>query len=366
MDGTTQALNNPVPSGPVPILLTPDGLFNVGATLALTAGTHTITITYTVPTSVTAPLPVAGPVGPVNLRLTWSALHQTIADAVTAAKNAKVAVVFANDSPGGNSTPDRDPATLQAGQDEMVAAVAAANPNTVVVLNTANPVVMPWVGNVRSVLEMWLSGQEGGTATANLLLGRAVPQGKLPITFPVSGADTPVAGRPERYPGIDIHGLAATSGPTNEIYTEGIRVGYRWYDSQNIAPLFEFGRGLSYTTFAYSNLRVQRTADGGFTARVRITNTGGRAGTEVPQVYVGRPPNVPAGVQTAPKTLGGFQPVTLAPRQATIVSIDVSPQELSYWSTREGHWVLGTGSRAVLVGSSSRDIRLQGSVNVRG
>jgi beta-glucosidase len=155
------------------------------------------------------------------------------------------------------------------------------------------------------------------------------------------------------------------AAPTNEVYTEGIQVGYRWYDAQNIAPLFPFGHGLSYTTFAYSNLRVQRTADHGLTVRVRITNTGSRAGTEVPQVYVGRPPNVPAGVQTVPKTLAGFQPVTLSPRQATIITIDVSPRELSYWSTREGHWVLGTGERSVLVGSSSRDIRLQGSVNVR-
>jgi beta-glucosidase len=366
VDGTAQTLNNPVFSGPVPILLTPDGLFNAGAPVPLTAGSHQITITYTVPTSIAAPLPVAGPVGPVNLRFTWSAVSSTISAAAAAAKNAKVAIVFANDTPGGNSTPDRDPATLQAGQDELVAAVAAANPNTVVVLNTANPVVMPWVKDVKSVLEMWLSGQEGGTATANLLTGRAVPRGKLPITFPASGSDTPVAGRPERFPGIDIHGQAATSGPTNEVYTEGIQVGYRWYDAQKIAPLFEFGRGLSYTTFAYSNLRVQRTNAGGLTVRVRITNTGGRTGTEVPQVYVGRPSRVPPGVQTVPQTLAGFRPVTLAPRQAAIVTIDVTPRELSYWSTREGHWVLGTGERSVLVGSSSRDIRLEGSLNVRG
>ena len=366
IDGTARTLTNPVPSGPVPILLTPDGLFNVGAAVPLTAGSHQLTITYTVPTALTTPLPVAGPVGPVNFRFTWSAVHDSIAAAAAAAKNAKVAIVFANDSPGGNSTPDRDPATLQAGQDEMIAAVAAANPNTVVVLNTANPVTMPWVGAVKSILEMWLPGQEGGTATADLLTGRAVPRGKLPITFPVKGSDTPVAGHPERFPGINIDGQAATSGPTSETYTEGIHIGYRWYDDQNIAPLFPFGHGLSYTTFAYSDLHVRPTEDGGMRVSVRIANTGGRTGTEVPQVYVGPPANVPPGVQTAPKTLVGFEPVTLNPGEATVVSIEVSPQALSYWSTAAGHWVVGTGERSVLVGSSSRDIRQEGSVKVKG
>ena len=357
VDGANRTLNSPVPGGPVPILLTEDGLFNVGAAVPLSAGIHTVKITYTVPTAITAPLPAAGPTPPVNLRFNWSAVKSTIAAAADAARDAKVAVVFANDSPGGNSTPDRDPATLQAGQDDLIAAVAAANPNTVVVLNTGSSVTMPWVDKVKAILEMWLPGQEGGDATAQMLLGQADPGGKLPMTFPNNV--TPFTGHPERFPGVNADGVAATSGPTTETYSEGVQMGYRWYDEQGVTPLFPFGHGLSYTSFQYSGLNAHRSRDGGLDVRVTITNTGSVAGDEVPQVYLGRPSTpLPDGVQSVPQSLAGFTRVHLPPGGSTTLRIHVAPRQLSYWSTAVGNWIVATGDRPVMIGSSSRDHRL--------
>ena len=364
IDGSVRALGNPVPGGPVPILLTEDGLFNVGASVPLTAGSHDVKITYAVPTAITAPLPAAGPTPPVSLRFNWSALTSTISAAADAARNAKVAIVFANDSPGGNSTPDRNPATLQAGQDDLIAAVAAANPNTIVVLNTGSAVTMPWVDKVKAILEMWLPGQEGGDATAQMLLGQADPGGKLPMTFP--NAVTPFTGHPERFPGVNADGVAATSGPTTETYTEGLQMGYRWYDEQGVTPLFPFGHGLSYTSFEYSGLNAHRASDGGLDVRVTLTNTGSVAGDEVPQVYLGRPTTpLPDGVQSVPQTLAGFSRVHLVPGESTTVRIHVVPRQLSYWSAAMGNWVVADGDRPVMVGSSSRDHRLTTLVHLR-
>ena len=365
VDGVAQTLANPVPGGPVPIITTPDGLYNTGAAVPLTAGQHAIKITYAVPTEITTPVQAAGPTPPVNFRFTWSALGETVAAAVDAARDAEIAVVFANDSPGGNSTPDRDPSTLQADQDDLIAAVAEANPNTVVVLNTGSAVEMPWAADVKSILELWHTGQEGGTATAKLLLGQVNPGGKLPMTFPARSADTPVAGHPERFPGVDAHGQAATSGPTTETYTEGIFMGYRWYDQQDIEPLFEFGHGLSYTRFAYTGLRVTAASGGRLTVRFRVENTGTRAGDEVPQVYVGRPARLPNGVQMAPKVLAAYTRVALRPRQSRAITLTVKRRQLSSWSTAQRDWIVASGRRPVYVGASSRDIRLERSITVR-
>jgi beta-glucosidase len=364
VDAVRRPVNSPVPGGPVPIIMTPDGLYNVGAAIHLTAGTHAIKITYSVPPRIAAPLPAAGSASPANLRFMWSAVSQGIAAAANAAKHAKIAVVFTNDSPGGNATLDRDPATLQAGQDDLIAAVAAANPNTIVVLNTGSPVTMPWISSVKAILEMWLPGQEGGTATANLLLGKAVPGGKLPITFPADV--TPLTDHPERFPGVDARGVAALTGPTTETYTEGIFVGYRWYDENHVNPLFPFGHGLSYTAFTYSGLQVSKASDGGLNVHFRLTNTGTMEGDEVPQVYLGRPAApLPAGVQFAPSVLAGFTRVHLGPSQSTDITIHVAPRQLSYWSVANGSWVVATGDRTVSVGSSSRDVRLTALKSVR-
>jgi beta-glucosidase len=221
-----------------------------------------------------------------------------------------------------------------------------------VVLNSGYPVVMPWLKDVRAVLDMWYPGQEGGVATANLLVGTAVPSGKLPVTFPARKADAPTATSPLRYPGVN----------GQEYYSEGIFVGYRWYDEKGITPLFPFGFGLSYTTFRYSHLEVI-PATHGHSPRVRftVTNTGSRSGTEIAQVYVGR---LPTTVPTPLKQLAGVARVTLAPGQSERVTVGIDPLSLSYWDAAQHRWVTPLGPVPVLVGSSSRAILLQDTLQI--
>jgi len=349
VDGTAQTLTSPstilantYPDGPT-ISGQYQGLLNNGAYLPLTAGTHTITVGFNV-------APAAA--SPVYFRLTWSPVQGSIDAAVAAARTAKTAVVFVDDA--NPTAPPGSVNSLGPYQDQLVAAVAAVNPHTVVVLNTGDPVLMPWISNVSSVLEMWYPGQEGGTATARLLLGQATPGGKLPITFPASSDQTPFAGHPERLAGVN--GLIT--------WTEGLFMGYRWYDQQHLQPLFPFGYGLSYTRFQLSALRISRSADGGFTVTVRVRNIGTTKAAEIPQVYVGPSPNAPAGVQQVARKLVQFGRVELEPGQARDVCLRIAPRELSWWSTSGQAWVLGTGVRQVFVGTSSRDLPLRGSVTI--
>jgi beta-glucosidase len=211
---------------------------------------------------------------------------------------------------------------------------------------------MPWAGDTRAILETWYPGQEGAEATARLLLGTANPSGKLPLTFPASDDQTPFAGHPERFPGV-----TGPDGQPEQVYSEGIFFGYRWYDAEDVDPLFEFGRGLSYTTFRYSGLTVRRGRDGAYTVRFKVRNTGRRRGVEVAQVYVGPPPDAP--VPMAERTLAGYARVDLGPRDDRSVTIRVDPRQLSYWSEDADRWVRPPGRRKVFVGSSSRDVRLQ-------
>lgn len=333
---------------------TVDGtLSNATGQLTLTAGPHAISVTAAPVTPLPPFIPPSS--GPVQVRLAWVTAEQRQANleaAVAAARSARTAVVFAYNE--GTEGTDRVSLALPNAQDELIEAIAAANPRTMVVLNTGDPVLMPWANEVRSILQLWYPGQEGGHATADLLLGEANPGGKLPVTFPASEQDTPVAGHPERYPGVN----------DQQFYSEGIFVGYRWYDAQRIAPLFAFGHGLSYTEFRYSQLKVRRShRHGGLDIRFRVRNVGSRTGAEVPQVYVGPPANPP--VPMAQKSLAGFDRIELAPGQARQVTLHVGARELSYWSPAAHDWVLATGRRPVYVGSSSRDIRLQTSATVR-
>jgi beta-glucosidase len=328
---------------------TTDGLANSFAQLNLTAGPHTVSVTA-------APIPAFPPFipassGPVQIRLAWITPQQrqaNLAAAVAAAAQAHTAVVFAYME--GTEGVDQPSLTLPDEQDQLIEAVAAANPRTVVVLNTGYPTLMPWVNDVRSILQMWYPGQEGGRATADLLVGAAVPGGKLPVTFPVRESDAPTATSPLRYPGVN----------GQEYYSEGVFGGYRWYDQNNITPLFPFGFGLSYTTFAYSHLK---TKSDGKTPRVQftVTNTGSRTGGEVAQVYVGR---LPTSVSTPVRQLAGDARVTLRPGQSKRVTVTLDPRSLSYWDTGTQRWVTPGGQVSVLVGSSSRDIRLRGMIAV--
>ena len=328
---------------------TTDGLANSFVQLNLTTGPHTVSVTA-------APVPAFPPFipassGPVQIRFAWITPQQrqaNLAAAVAAAKQARTAVVFAYME--GTEGVDQPTLTLPDEQDQLIEAVAAANPRTVVVLNSGYPVLMPWVNDVRAILDMWYPGQEGGSATANVLVGAAVPGGKLPMTFPAHESDAPTATSPLRYPGVN----------NQEYYSEGIFVGYRWYDQNNITPLFPFGFGLSYTTFGYDHLN---TKPNGNTPRVQftVTNTGTRTGTEVAQVYVGR---LPTSAPTPVKQLAGVARVTLRPGQSKRVTVDLDPRSLAYWDTTSQRWITPGGNVSVLVGSSSRDIRLSGEIQV--
>ncbi|HEX4086444.1 MAG TPA: glycoside hydrolase family 3 C-terminal domain-containing protein [Chthoniobacteraceae bacterium] len=274
------------------------------------------------------------------------------AAAADAAKSADVAIVMVGDRQ--TEGHDHDIA-LAASQDALVEAVVAANPRTVVVVKSGGPVLMPWAGKVPAILEAWYPGEEDGNAVAAVLTGDYNPSGKLPITFPKQVSDCPAA-TPLQYP-----------GENGEVqYSEGVFVGYRWYDAKNIEPLFPFGYGLSYTTFAYSSLKLSAdrlsTASPTLTVDFDIANTGHLSGTEIAQVYVA----IPAlpGVPQPPRQLKGFARVTLLPGATGHGSVTLDARAFSYWDKTSHSWKIAPGVYPVSVGSSSRDIRLNGKVTL--
>ncbi len=313
--------------------------------LHLTAGPHPIEIT-------------ASSTGrrPLEIRFNWMTpvlIHSGIEEAAIAAKSARTAVVFAW-SLGGNNL------VLPDDQDELIARVSAANPRTIVVLNAGFAMKMPWKEDVGAILDMWYPGQEGGQATANLLLGRVNPSGKLPFTLPAKLDDSPAyaPGHPERFSQSGAGGGAGAGDAPIVKFSEGMAVGYRWFDQENIEPLFPFGHGLSYTQFRYSGLRTSPSGDG-YDVTFAISNTGKLKGAEVPQVYVGAPGQAPVPMMR--KSLAAFERVELSPGETRTVNLHVSTRALSYWSSSAHKWMLAPG-RPIYVGSSSRDIRLQGKV----
>jgi beta-glucosidase len=321
---------------------TTDGLDNVRRAVDLTAGPHAIEVTTSLDTSN----------APVQVRLSWYTPEQRKADheaAIAAAKNAKVAVVFL-------WTRLAPVFGLPGEQDKLVEEVAAVNPNTVVVLNTSQPVALPWVDKVKAVLEMWWPGDEGGWSTANLLLGKVSPAGRLPVTWGKSLTDYPATD--PKYPERSLKGV---DGKTT--YSEGVNVGYRWFDKEKIEPLFAFGHGLSYTTFDYSGLKVERSPEGGLDVTVNIKNTGRTESDEVPQVYLGAPGKIPPGVQFPVRALVAFDRIHLAAGESKAVKLHIAPRQLQYWSTTDEKWVRPNGAREVSVGGSSRDLRLHQSID---
>lgn len=316
---------------------TPDGLDNVRRPIELSEGPHQIEIKITPDTSN----------APVQVRLNWYTPEQRQADhdaAIAAAKNAKTAVVFA-------WTRLHPVFGLPGDQDKLIEEIAAANPNTVVVLNTSQPVALPWIDKVKAVLQMWWPGDEGGWATANILLGKVSPAGRLPVTWGKSLTDYPATD--PKYPERSGKGVDRKT-----TYSEGVNVGYRWFDKQNVEPLFPFGHGLTYTTFEYSNLGVLKANDGGLDVDLSIRNTGNAASDEVPQVYLSAPGEIPEGVQFPVRALAAFDRIHLEPGETRTISLHVPERQLQYWSTKEQKWVKATGKRTVSVGASSRDLRL--------
>jgi beta-glucosidase len=239
-------------------------------------------------------------------------------------------------------------------QDGLIEQVAAANPNTIVVLETGGPVLTPWRDRVKGLLEAWYPGEQGGAAIARVLFGDVNPSGHLPVTFPQSESDAPTAGDPTSYPGV----------ANVEFYKEGVFVGYRWYDAHHLAPAFPFGFGLSYTSFGYGGLRVSPDAGGGALITATVTNSGSRAGGALPQLYLGLPSL--AGVPQPPAQLKGFAKVSLRPGQSARVSFPIDARALSYWDAGAGAWRVAPGCYRVMVGSSSRDLPLQGVLPVGG
>lgn len=291
-----------------------------------------------------------------------------LSTAAATAAGSNVAIVFGYYREGEFN--DRPDLSLEGNGDALIAAVAAANPNTIVILQTGGAVLTPWLASVKGVFETWYAGQEMGPAIAALLWGDVNPSGKLPITFPKSLADLPTAGSPAQYPGIFTQTGTTTppsprAGAIRQVdFAEGLYVGYRWYDKQNIAPQFAFGYGLSYTNFAYSGLSIKKTGEGGFNVTFTVKNTGTRFGVEVPQVYLGPSPTAPATVQQAVNKLAGYKRIELDPGQSQKAQIHINRQSLSYWSTSANDWVIGMGARSVKVGSSSRDLPLSGTATV--
>jgi beta-glucosidase len=267
--------------------------------------------------------------------------------AATLAKSAEVAVIMVGNKD--HEGADRPNLSLPDQQDQLVSAVAAVNPRTIVVLKTGGPVLMPWLGQVPAVLEAWYPGEEDGNVVADLLFGNANPSGRLPMTFPKAEDETP-AHTPQQYPGVN--GTA--------IYSEKLEVGYRWYDSQKVSPLFPFGFGLSYTTFTFDHLRVLPPATGKVTVSFDITNTGERDGEEVAQVYVVSPTS--AG--EPPKQLRGFTKVSLRPRETQHIILTLDPRSFSVWNTDTKGWTQTPGTYQILVGQSSRDLPLHANLHI--
>jgi len=285
--------------------------------------------------------------------------------AAAVAKATDVAVVFAYqwESEG----MDLPTLGLQHNQNELISAVAAANPHTVVVLETGTATLMPWLDQVSAVLEVWFSGSRGAEATANVLFGEVNPSAKLPMTFPKSDADLPhttiVKPPKESIPNEadPNHWKQVLEGlPAFQIkYDEGLKVGYKWYDAESKAVLFPFGYGLSYTTYSFSGLKV--TPGDKLTVSFTVQNTGNREGGEIAQVYA----SLPTSTGEPPKRLIGWSKVWLKPGESKEVAVEVDRKYLSLFNVRQNAWELVPGDYNIMAGDSSQSLPLKQSVTLQ-
>jgi beta-glucosidase len=287
------------------------------------------------------------------------------AAAATLAKNADVAIVFAYQWESEGS--DLPNLSLPLHQDDLIAQVAAANPHTIVVLETGSPVTMPWVNAPAAILEAWYAGSDGANALGDVLFGTVNPSGKLPNTFPKSEADLP-------HPALVKPPLASVrfSGPVSPLqraaglppftvdYNEGVEVGYKWYDAEKKPVLFPFGYGLSYTSYRYSGLTVSPGKER-VTATFTLANTGARAGAEIAEVYAALPPSA----QEPPKRLVGWSKVKLNAGEQRTVTVEIDPKYLSIFDVQKDAWRLVPGDYTILVGGSSQDLPLKTVVSLK-
>jgi len=273
--------------------------------------------------------------------------------AASLAASSQVAIVFVNqwasegmDEPSLALADYVNPTPID--QDALISAVAAANPHTIVVVESGGPILMPWLNNVSAVLEAWYPGQSGGPAIANLLFGAVNPSGKLPVTFPAGDSQLPRPVTPQP---------PDSTTPFDVNFSEGYNVGYKWFDANGLTPLFPFGYGLSYTTFSLTNPAVVNNLAAGSQANFQVTftltNTGATAGAEVAQVYLGMPSNL----NEPPRRLVGWQKIKLDPRASQSATIEVdqndSSHPMSYWDTTANAWKVASGTYTVYLGNSS-------------
>jgi beta-glucosidase len=286
------------------------------------------------------------------------------AAAAALAKTADVAIIFAYQWESEGS--DLHSLSLAHDQNDLIAKVAAANPHTIVVLETGSPVTMPWVDAPAAILEAWYAGSDGANAVGNILFGSVNPSGKLPNTFPKSEADLP-------HPTITMPPPESQhfSGPASPeqwakglppfqvTYDEGVKVGYKWYDAENKPVLFPFGYGLSYTAYSYSGLSV--TPGSKVKVTFTVANTGARAGAEIAEVYAA----LPASAQEPPKRLVGWSKVKLEPGEKRTVTMEIEAKYLSIFDEAKDGWTLVPGEYTILVGGSSQDLPLKATVDLK-
>ena len=344
VDGTVVADRvTPMPDDPVQTMTRPG---EVRAVVDLRAGQETeVRLDFQPADGVDAPLAV-------SLGIAADEDEDTmIAEAVRAAARAAAAVVVVGSAEAAESEGfDRQTLALPGRQDELVTRVAAVNPRTVVVVNAGMPVLMPWADDVAAVIYAWLPGQAMGEALADVLLGRAEPGGRLPVTLPARESDSPVLHVVPRDGRVD--------------YAEGLLVGYRGYDAAGIAPMFAFGHGLGYTQWAYESASVDGPAPApGEDVRIRVVvrNTGPRPGREIVQAYVAGPM---AGAGRPVRVLGAFGTVSAAPGERADVVLTVPARAMAVWDQAAGGWAWPRGTFMIEVGRSSRDLRLGVTVTV--
>jgi len=312
-----------------------------------TSVTHGVAdLTAGEPVSVRIDYSMASTISKPTLQWGWQIPDDLLVRAVAAAKRADTAVVFASDrvSEGG----DRTDLKLPGDQDQLIAAIAAANPRTIVVLHTVGPVLMPWLPKIAAVIESWYPGEAAAAAIAGVLFGDINPSGKLPMTFPAGETQGPDSNE-NQFPGVQ--------GRVQ--YAEDLLVGYRFYDSRRQAPLFPFGFGLSYTTFEFGALKIERAADR-FSVEGIVRNSGRRAGAEVVQLYLA----FPEGAGEPPWQLKGFERIELAPGEQRSFRFLVSQSDVAVWDAGSRSWIFPSGEFQIGIGRSSRDIVQRASINL--
>jgi beta-glucosidase len=269
--------------------------------------------------------------------------------AIDVARKSDMAIVFAGTSAQYETEgKDRDDLVLPNDQDKLISEVAKANKNTIVVMITGSPVLMEgWINDVDGLVQAWFGGDEAGNAIADVLLGKYNPSGKLPMTFPVKWEDCSAYGSYKKQDSVSV-------------YSDGIFVGYRWFDKNNIRPLFPFGYGLSYTTFSYNNMAVETEGDS-YKITFKVENTGKVEGVEIPQLYVHDPDT---SVLSPPKELKRFDRLTLKPRESKEVTFILKRMDFAHYDPDKEAWYTHPGTYDILIGSSSRDIKLQTKVTI--